>query len=341
MLRNHLEKLLGGNNLSREEACEAMDLIMTGQAAETQIAAFLGALRLKGETVSELTGFAETMRRHAVMLPHHSADLVDTCGTGGDQKATFNVSTTVAFVLAGGGVKVAKHGNRGVSSPCGSADVLEALGLRLDLAPEMIANSIENFNLGFMFAPQFHPAMGKVAKLRRELATRTVFNQLGPLTNPARAPRQLLGVYSAALTKKLAEVLAELGTVHAMVVHSRDGMDEISSLAPTLIAEVKDGRIKEYELNPLDYGFSGGKASYAGGSAVENAALISDLLNGKSGPERDIVLLNAAAGFIVGGKAEDFSQGLALAKLSIESGAARGVLETLRDFCRQAGECSA
>ncbi len=341
MLRNHLEKLFGGENLCREEARDAMDIIMTGQAAETQIAAFLAALRLKGETVAELTGFAETMRRHAVLLPHNSADLVDTCGTGGDQKSTFNVSTTVAFVLAGGGVKVAKHGNRSVSSPCGSADVLEALGIRLDLAPESIASSIEKLNLGFMFAPKFHPAMGKVARLRRELATRTVFNQLGPLTNPARAPRQLLGVYAPSLTGKLAEVLAALGTTHALVVHSRDGMDEISSQVPSRIAEVKDGQIREYELDPRDYGFKRAKASYTGGSAAENADLIRRLLAGETGPNRDIVLLNAAAGFIVGGKAEDFTAGLELARLSIDSGAALGALEALSDFSRQAGECSA
>ncbi len=334
MLRDYLETILGGEDLSRREAEYAMEMIITGRAAETQVAAFLAALRLKGETAAEITGFAETMRRHATPLPYSGADLVDTCGTGGDKKATFNVSTTTAFVLAGGNVRVAKHGNRGVSSPCGSADVLAALNVAIDLPPEQVSEAIQNIGIGFLFAPRFHPAMGHVAKLRRELGTRTVFNLLGPLTNPAGAPRQLLGVYDRRLTVKLAQVLLALGVEHALVIHSHDGMDEISSRSPSYIVEVKKGQLMEYELNPLDYGFSADAAEYQGGSADENAALLVRILEGEEGSCRDIVLLNAAAGFIVSGKALDFSAGLQLAKQSIDSGAALAKLRDLQNFSR-------
>lgn len=336
MLKDYLGQVVAGQNLSRSEAKEAMNVIMSGQANESQIGAFLTALRMKGETSAEVTGFAETMRMHATGIQCSAQILIDTCGTGGDRKGTFNVSTTAAFVLAGAGLTVAKHGNRGVSSSCGSADVLTELGIDVDLPAEAVAKAIDKLNIGFLYAPLFHTAMKYAAKPRKELGFRTVFNILGPLTNPANANCQLMGVYDKALTRKVAEALAGLGIERAMVVHSLDGMDEISTAAPTEVAEVVGGTIKCYTINPGDYGFTaGGTNDYLGGSPAENAAIVLKVLKGEPGAKRDIVVINAAAAFVVGGLAEDLNEGIRLAADCIDSGAALAKLEELRRFTNE------
>jgi anthranilate phosphoribosyltransferase len=335
MFKNFLGRVVTGEDLSRAEAQQAMLTIMSGQASTAQIGAFLAALRMKGETSTEIAGFAETMRNQAEPLDC-SGDLLDTCGTGGDQAGTFNVSTTAAFVLAGAGVKVAKHGNRGVSSSCGSADVLTALGVAVDLAPAVVAQAIREVHMGFLYAPTFHKAMKYAAGPRKELGFRTVFNLLGPLTNPAQANRQILGVYDKGLTQKTAEALAALGVKRAMVVHSHDGLDEISTQAPTQVAEVNRGAITNYVIDPADYGFTvGGKDVYQGGTPEENAQISLAILQGQSGFKRDIVLLNAAAGLVVADKAESLADGLILAAHSIDSGAALGKLEELKAFSQR------
>ena len=340
MLKSVLEQVFAGGDLSRETARLTMEAIISAQAPTAQIAALLAALRLKGEAVDEITGFAEAMRAKAVRLDCAADGLVDTCGTGGDGRGTFNVSTAAAFVLAGGSVPVAKHGNRAISSRCGSADVLHELGITLELGPQEAAAALQQTGLSFLFAPRFHPAMSNVATLRRELGTRTVFNLLGPLTNPAGATRQLLGVYDRRLTVLLAKVLRNLGSERALVVHSHDGMDEISSEVPTYVAELRCGQIVEYEIDPARYGLaSSGNA--VGGSAADNAALLERILRGEAIPGRNIVLINAAAGFVVSGRAADLTQGLQLAKDSIDGGAALAKLDALRSFCRKQGECSA
>lgn len=339
MLKDYLVQVIAGEHLSRGEAKEAMNVIMSGQANDAQIGAFLTALRMKGETSAEVTGFAETMRIHARAISCNRTDMIDTCGTGGDCKGTFNVSTTTAFVLAGAGLTVAKHGNRGVSSSCGSADVLTELGVDIDMPPEMVTHAIDSVNIGFLYAPVFHTAMKYTAKPRKDLGFRTVFNLLGPLTNPANASCQLVGVYDGALAGKVAESLIGLGVRRAMVVNSLDGMDEISTAAPTRVTEVDNGSIKSYTINPQDYGFkAGGIEDYQGGSPADNAAIIISLLKGASGAKRDVVLINAAAALVVGGLADDIRDGINLAAHSIDSGAALGKLEALKDFSRQYGE---
>ncbi|MPM67722.1 Anthranilate phosphoribosyltransferase [bioreactor metagenome] len=291
---------------------------------------------MKGETSAEVTGFAETMRMHAREISCSAGAMIDTCGTGGDCKGTFNVSTTTAFVLAGAGLTVAKHGNRGVSSSCGSADVLTELGVNVDLSPEMVTRSIDSLNIGFLYAPVFHTAMKHAAKTRKDLGFRTVFNLLGPLTNPANASCQLLGVYDGALTDKVAESLIGLGVQRAMVVNSLDGLDEISTAAPTKVTEVDNGSIKSYTINPEDYGFTAVSINdYRGGTPAENAAIIMSLLHGTAGAKRDIVLINAAAALVVGGLAQDIRDGINLAAHSIDSGAALARLEALKQFSRQ------
>ncbi len=333
MLKDYLSQAVAGQNLSREEARGAMQVIMSGQASEVQIAAFLTAMRMKGETSMEVAGFAETMRSHALKVACNSPKLIDTCGTGGDQRGTFNVSTATAFVLAGAGLSVAKHGNRGVSSSCGSADVLNALGVKLELPPKGVAEAIDTIGVGFIFAPRFHQAMKYAVNPRKELGFRTVFNLLGPLTNPAGAHCQLIGVYDPALTTKVAQALAGLGVTRAMVVHSLDGMDEISTAAPTKVAEVYKGEIRSYVIDPKTYGFSVcTQADYQGGTIEENAQIILRLLSGEQGFKRDIVLINAAASLVVAGAAEDIREGLELAAQSIDSGAAFAKLAALRNF---------
>jgi anthranilate phosphoribosyltransferase len=342
-----IKKVVERQDLTREEACGVMRSIMSGQASDAQIAALLAALRMKGETVEELTGFAQVMRekvtpvetRHSVGAALSGTGremLVDTCGTGGDAKGTFNVSTATAFVVAGAGIPVAKHGNRSVSSLCGSADVIEALGINLELPPERVGRCIDDVGIGFLFAPLLHPAMKHVMAARREIRIRTVFNVLGPMTNPARATAQVIGVYDKALTEVVAAVLNRLGCQRAFVVHGMDGLDEISNTAETKISEVRAGRVHTYAVKPEDFGMP--RASLAdlqGGDAEENARIIRQILQGAPGPKRDIVLLNAGAAIVAGGGAQAMQEGILLAQKSIDSGAAQEKLEKLVAFCRR------
>ena len=339
--------LVDRRDLTRIEAAAAMEAIMSGAATNAQIAAFLTALRMKGETVEELIGFAHVMRQKAVKVRTRAADvvaqtgtdremLIDTCGTGGDASGTFNVSTATAFVVAGAGLKVAKHGNRSVSSLCGSADVVEALGVSLELPPAAVARCVDEVGIGFLYAPLLHTAMKHVMAARREMGIRTVFNMLGPLTNPAGANAQVIGVYSAALTDPLARVLAELGTVRAFVVHGADGLDEISNTGQSQISEVREGRVRAFTVRPEDFGVPHATiADLRGGDREENAQMIRNILAGRDGPKRDIVLVNAAAALLVGGKARDLKEGVSLAARSIDSGAAQQKLAALVDFSQQ------
>jgi anthranilate phosphoribosyltransferase len=324
-----LGKLVKGETLSFREMQDAMGGILEGQWTPAQIAAFLIALRIKGENPGEIAAAVTVLREKATLVPTSAQPLVDTCGTGGDGSGTFNISTASAIVAAGGGAAVAKHGNRAITSACGSANVLEALGVRLDLTPEQVGLCIDECRIGFLFAPKLHSSFKHVAPVRAELAPqRTLFNLMGPMLNPARAKRQLIGVYDLNLTRTLAEVLRELRSEHVMIVAGTDGLDEISLTAPTKVAELKGGGITEYILNPEDLGFSPcAKTDLAGGDAARNAAIIRGLLDGRKGPPLDIVLLNAGAALYVAGLAPDLKGGVALARKSVESGAAKRALE--------------
>jgi anthranilate phosphoribosyltransferase len=334
-------------DLSRIEAAAAMEAIMSGAATNAQIAAFLTALRMKGETVEELIGFAQVMRQKAVRIRVHDDGvagltgtdremLIDTCGTGGDATGTFNVSTATAFVVAGAGLKVAKHGNRSVSSMCGSADVVETLGINLELTPPKVARCIDEVGIGFLYAPLLHTAMKHVMAARREMGIRTVFNMLGPLTNPAAANAQIIGVYAGSLTEPLARVLAELGTVRAFVVHGADGLDEISNTGESRVSEVREGMVRSSTVRPEDFGLERAAiGELMGGDREENARIIRAILDGETGPRRDIVLMNAAAALVAGGKARDFKDGVGLAAQAIDSGAARRTLEALIALSRR------
>ena len=329
MIKEAIAALVSGRSLTMEEAASVMEEIMNGEVTPAQFGAFVTALRLKGETVDEITGLARTMRAKAVPVTV-AGPVVDTCGTGGDGSATFNISTTAAFVVAGAGLKVAKHGNRAMSSQCGSADVLEALGVRLDLTAEQVQRCLEEVGMGFMFAPVFHPAMKYAAVPRREIGIRTVFNIVGPLTNPAGAEAQVLGVADGSLVEKLARVLQNLGCHHALVVHGEDGLDEITLTGKTRVCELKDGRINSYTLSPEDFGLSrAGLDSLRGGTVDENAALLRSILDGAPGPQRDVVLLNAAAALVAGDRVETLQQGAELAREALESGRALAKLEQL------------
>lgn len=331
-------------SLSREEARGVMSEILAGKCTDSQIAALLVGLSMKGETVEEIVGFAEAIRAAATPLDVRQSSgvdvsgtgrdaLVDTCGTGGDASGTFNISTATAFVVAGTGVRVAKHGNRSVSSKCGSADVMEALAIKIELPPARVAECLKEVGIAFMFAPTMHSAMKHVQTARRELGLRTVFNLLGPLTNPARATAQVVGVYSVELVEKLAEALSILGLDRAMVVHGLDGLDEITITGPTRIAEVREGKVNTYEVTPAEFGMRRGSlADIAGGDAQENAAIIREILDGKKSPRRDVVLLNAAAALVVAGRAEHLTGGVSLAARSIDSGAAKQKLAALVQF---------
>jgi anthranilate phosphoribosyltransferase len=312
-----------GRSLSEEEAAAVMEEIMSGEATPAQLAAFLVALRLKGETVEEIAGMARVMRAKALRVPFEGASLLDTCGTGGDRMGTFNVSTAAAFVAAGAGAIVAKHGNRAMTSHCGSADVLEALGARIDLPPEGVAHCLREVGVGFMFAPAFHPAMRFAAGPRREIGVRSVFNILGPLTNPAGASAQVLGVADAAIGEKMIEVLGRLGCRHALVVHGEDGLDEMSLGGPTLVYELKEGAIRSYRVTPEEVGMrrASGQA-VKGGSPEENAAAMRAVFGREAGPLRDIVLLNSAAALVAADKAATLAEGVPLAARAIDSGAA-------------------
>ena len=339
--------LVERRDLTRIEAVAAMEAIMSGAATNAQIAAFLTALRMKGETVQELIGFAQVMRQKAVRVRTKEEEvaaltgtdremLIDTCGTGGDAAGTFNVSTATAFVVAGAGLKVAKHGNRSVSSLCGSADVVETLGVSLELPPAGVARCVDEVGIGFLYAPLLHTAMKHVMAARREMGIRTVFNMLGPLTNPAGANAQVIGVYSAALTDPLARVLAELGTVRAFVVHGADGLDEISNTGESQISEVREGTVRSFTVRPEDFGLPRARiADLRGGDREENAQIIRHILGGGDGPKRDIVLMNAAAALVVGGKARDLKEGVALAAHSIDSRAAQRKLAALIDLSQK------
>lgn len=332
-IKQAIAHLVAGQDLTEAEAEAVMEQIMTGQATTAQIGGFLIALRLKGETVPEVTGFARAMRRSAIPVRSRHPLLVDTCGTGGDGCGTFNVSTMAAFVVAGAGLAVSKHGNRSVSSKCGSADVLQALGVCLELSPEQVGACIDEVGIGFLYAPLLHPAMKHAIGPRREMGVRTVFNILGPLTNPAGAQVQVLGVYDEALTDMMARVLGSLGCQAAFVVHGADGLDELSTTGPNRVARLQDGQVRTFTLDPLELGLPRAtSADLEGGDAQENAAIFRAVLAGEPGPRRDVVLLNAAAALVAGGLADDLSGGLCLAALSIDSGAAQDKLDALVAF---------
>ena len=335
MIQQALNRVLDGRDLTRSEARDVMDEIMRGEATPAQIAGFLVALRSKGETAAEIAGSAEAMREHVVRVEPRRSDLVDTAGTGGDRANTLNISTAAALVAAAAGAAVAKHGNRAVSSGSGSADVLEALGFRLELAPERIARSIDELGFGFMFAPTHHPAMRHAAPVRRDLGTRTVFNVLGPLTNPAGARAQVVGVYSAELVGTIADVLAQLGARRAFVVHGAGGIDELSPAGPNLVAEVVDGGVRERTIDPVDLGVARCRPDeLTGGGPEENAQAIRAILAGGNGGRRDAILLNAAGAIAAAGHAADLAEGLAAARAAVDSGAALARLDELVDFSR-------
>lgn len=329
-----LEKLRRHEDLTSEDAAWAMGAIMDGQAQPAHIAGLLMGLASKGERPSEMVGFARAMRARAVPLPAPVGEVFDTCGTGGDSAHTFNVSTAAAIVVAGSGVRVAKHGNRAVSSRCGSADVFEALGLKLDAPPDRIVRSIDEAGLAFFFAPQWHPSMRHAAPTRRELGVRTAFNLLGPLTNPAAARRQLIGVSRPEQTELIARALGELGAERAWVVHGAGGLDELSTLGHTKISELRSGTVNTFWVHPADAGLPVATLpDLAGGTAAENAAMIERLLEGEAGPRRDIVLLNAGAALLVAGVAPTLRAGIELSKQTLELGRAREVLRRMREVC--------
>lgn len=340
IVQQAIAKLVERQHLTRAEAAALMEATMSGQATPAQTAAWLVALRMKGETAEEIAGCAETMRRHAVAVhPQRQAELIDTCGTGADKVKTFNVSTAVAFVAAAAGVPVAKHGNRAVTSKCGSADVLEALGCRLELSPERLAQAIDDIGIGFLFARSHHPAMKYAAPVRQELGIRTVFNVLGPLTNPAGARRQLLGVFSPELTRLLAEVLREMGTERAMVVYGEPGLDELSTLGETLIVHLQDGQLREERVMPEQFGLRRATPEevVAPHSAQDCAQKLYRLLSGEPGAARDLLLLNAGAALVVGGKAQHLTEGIDLARETIDSGRALQTLHRYIQFTQEAG----
>jgi anthranilate phosphoribosyltransferase len=340
-LQQALARLLDGHDLSRDEAREVMDVIMQGEATPAQIGGFLVALRLKGETADEIAGCAEAMRAHVLSVEPKRDDLVDTAGTGGDGARTINISTAAALVAAAAGAGVAKHGNRAVSSASGSADVLEALGFRLELPPERIEQSIDELGFGFLFAPTHHPAMRHAAPVRRELAARTVFNVLGPLTNPAGARAQVVGVYDPELVPTIAEVLAQLGARRAFVVHGAGGIDELSPLGPNLVCEVVEGSVRKREIDPLELGVERCEPEeLRGGSPGDNAAAIREVFEGADGGRRSAILLNAAGAIAAAGHAEDLREGLEAARETLDSGAAAARLDELVSFS-QAEEVSA
>jgi anthranilate phosphoribosyltransferase len=331
-----LARLLDGHDLSREQARDVMNEVMSGEATPAQIGGLLVALRLKGETADEIAGCAEAMRAHVLSVQPRRDDLVDTAGTGGDGARTINISTAAALVAAAAGAGVAKHGNRAVSSASGSADVLEALGFELELPPARIERSIDELGFGFLFAPSHHPAMRHAAPVRRELAARTVFNVLGPLTNPAGARAQVVGVYAPELVPTIAEVLAQLGSRRAFVVHGAGGVDELSPVGPNLVCEVSEGKVTRREIDPLDFGVPRCKpGELAGGSPEENAATIREIFGGAKGAKREAVLLNAGGAVAAGGHARDLAEGYEVAREALASGAAGERLEELVAFTHE------
>ncbi len=345
-----------GQSLPRAEAREVMSEVLAGNCTDAQISALLVALRLKGETVEEIVGFAEAIRGAATPLPTGAQEssaldlsgtgrdalidssLVDTSGTGGDACGTFNISTATALVTAGAGVRVAKHGNRSISSKCGSADVMEALGVNIQLSPARAAQCLREVGICFLYAPDLHTSMKQVQKIRRELRLRTMFNLLGPLTNPAHASGQVVGVYALDMVEKLAEALSMLGLRRALVVHGLDGLDEVTITGPTRVAEARDGSVRTYEVDPEEFGMKRATlADIAGGDAAENAAIVHEVLSGKKSPRRDVVLLNSAAALVAAGRIDHLADGIPLAVNSIDSGAAATKLRALASFTASQG----
>lgn len=338
MLRSAIKKLVEGISLNENEVIDAMDCIMEGNATQAQIGSFITALRIKGETIEEITGCARVMREKAERINPRLDYYIDTCGTGGDGANTFNISTASAIVSAAGGVAVAKHGNRSVSSRSGSADVLEALGININLTPQQVKECIERVGIGFMFAPSFHKSMKHAAGPRKELGIRTIFNILGPLTNPANAKGQVLGVFDGMLTEPVANVLLKLGVERALVIHGSDGLDEITTTGSTRVSEVRDEKVMNYEISPEDFGISRAqKADLLGGDAQTNADIILSILRGDKGPKRDITLLNAGAALYVGKIAASIQEGVNLSRDIIDSGKAYRKLKELMEFTNTAG----
>ncbi len=337
-IRKAIQTVVTGSHLSEAQAEAVAEAIMRGEATPAQIAALLVALRVKGETVEEITGFVRAMRAGAATVPARSDDLVDTCGTGGDGAQTFNISTVAALVAAGAGCKVAKHGNRSVSSRCGSADVLAALGVDIEMSPERAAACIDEIGVGFLFAPQYHPGARHAAGPRREIGVRTIFNVIGPLLNPAGARRQVMGVYRAGLTEPIAQVLGRLGSQHCLVVCGEDGLDEITLAGRTFVSELRGGRVRSLTLTPAALGVSAAPTeALRGGDVAENAEITRAILAGAAGPRRDAVLVNAGAAIYVAGRAADIAEGVRRAAAAIDSGRARAVLEALERRSRDGG----
>jgi anthranilate phosphoribosyltransferase len=334
----HLNQIIHGQDLTQEQAADMITHIFSGRITPAQTGAFMAALATKGETFEELAGAARAMRREAARIQTLSQKVIDTCGTGGDASGSFNISTTTAFVVAGAGVTVAKHGNRSISSRCGSADVLEALGVNLAVEPEIVEEAVNDIGIGFLFAPVFHGAMKHAAQARKECGIRSIFNMLGPLTNPAAASCQIVGVYAPALTEMFAKALHLLGVKKAFVVHGHDGMDEITTTDRTRVSELSDGQVKSYDLDPLVY-FDDYAAprDLQGGDARKNAEILIRILSGDKGPHRDIVLLNAGAGLVAADAAADIGEGIPMAADAIDSGRAMKKLEDLIQFTQENG----
>ncbi|MCX8130167.1 MAG: anthranilate phosphoribosyltransferase [Clostridia bacterium] len=333
MIKSAIRKLAEGQDLTETEIMEAMNCIMEGEATQAQIGSFITALRIKGESIEEITGCARVMREKADRIQPDVPYYIDTCGTGGDGANTFNISTASAFVAAAGGVVVAKHGNRSISSKCGCADVLEAFGINISLTPEQVKCCIEKVGIGFMFAPAFHKSMKHAAGPRRELGIRTIFNILGPLTNPANANGQVLGVFDGRLTEPVANVLLNLGVEKAMIIHGNDGLDEITVADETMVSEVKDGKVTSYRISPEEYGIRRAAADeLKGGDAQHNAKIITDIFSGEKGARRDIVLLNASAALYIGKLAGSIKDGIELAADIIDSGKAIKKINELREY---------
>jgi anthranilate phosphoribosyltransferase len=338
MFRENLKKIIERKDLSGTEMAQMIADIFSGEITDAQVGAFMAALATKGETFEELAGAASAMRKKARRIQTSAKTVVDTCGTGGDGAKTFNISTTSAFVVAGCGVTVAKHGNRSVSSQCGSADLLEALGVKLDTAPEIVEEAVREIGIGFLFAPLYHGAMKYAAKARKEIGLRSIFNMLGPLTNPASANCQLLGVYAPELTEMFAQSLRILGVKRAFVVHGHDGLDEISVCASTRISELNDSMIRTYDISPEQFFGETAKAGdLAGGSPVDNAEITKSILNGEKGPKRNIILINASAALVAAGIAQNLKEGITLAEASIDSQAALKKLDSLIKFTQENG----
>ncbi len=338
MFKDHLATIIGRTDLSEVQMAEMMSEIFDGKTTDAQVGAMMAALATKGETFEELAGAARAMRKKAHRIQAATTPVVDTCGTGGDGLKTFNISTTTAFVVAGCGVTVAKHGNRSVSSKCGSADVLERLGIKLDTDPEVVEEAVREVGIGFLFAPLYHSAMRHAAKARMEVGLRSIFNMLGPLTNPAGANCQLLGVFAPQLTEMFAEALRLLGAKSAFVVHGHDGLDEISVCAPTRVSQLENDMVRTYDIYPEQYfGELAEPGQMTGGDPAENATITRRILEGEKGPKRDVVLLNTAAALVACQKASDVKDGIARAEQAIDNGAAMGKLEDLVAYTRDNG----